>query len=58
MCTIDGTQYHCSKTVSYDCCLTKEHRSGEITYSHGVRQGAIKHPDQKQVLPVMHARSK
>lgn len=53
MCTIDGTQYHSSKTVHCDCCLTKEHKSGEITYSHGVLQGAIMHPDQKQVLPVM-----
>lgn len=53
MCTIDGTQYHSSKTVHCDCCLTKEHKSGELTYSHGVLQGAIMHPDQKQVLPVM-----
>ena len=53
MCTIDGTQYHRSKTVHCDCCLTKEHKEGETTYSHGVLQGAIMHPDQKQVLPVM-----
>jgi len=53
MCTIDGTQYHNSKTVHCDCCLTKEHKTGEITYSHGVLQGAIMHPDKKQVLPVM-----
>jgi hypothetical protein len=53
MCTIDGTQYHSSKTIRCACCLTKEHRTGEITYSHGVLQGAIMHPDKKQVLPVM-----
>jgi len=53
MCTIDGTQYHSSKTVHCDCCLTKEHKTGEITYSHGVLQGAIMHPEQKQVLPLM-----
>ena len=53
MCTIDGTQYHSSKTVSCSSCLTKEHKSGEITYSHSVLQGAIMHPDKKQVLPVM-----
>ena len=53
MCTIDGTQYHSSKTIHCDCCLTKEHKSGEITYSHAVLQGAIMHPEQKQVLPVM-----
>ncbi len=30
MCTIDGTQYHNSKSIHCDCCLTKEHRAGEI----------------------------
>ena len=53
MCTIDGTQYHSSKTVHCACCLTKTHKSGEITYSHGVLQDAIMHPDKKQVIPMM-----
>jgi hypothetical protein len=53
MCTIDGTQYHSSTSVHCDGCLTKEHKSGELTYSHGVLQGAIMHPDKKQVIPVM-----
>jgi len=30
MCTIDGTQYHSSKTVNCSSCLTKEHKTGEI----------------------------
>lgn len=50
---IDGTQYHNSKTVSCEHCLTKEHKSGETTCSHSVLQGAIMHPDKKQVIPVM-----
>jgi len=53
MCTIDGTQYHSSTSVSCSCCLTKAHKAGEITYSHSVLQGAIMHPDKKQVIPVM-----
>lgn len=53
MCTIDGTQYHSSTSIHCNCCLTKEHKAGEITYSHAVLQGAIMHPDKKQVLPVM-----
>jgi hypothetical protein len=53
MCVIDGTQYHRSTSVRCDCCLTKQHKEGEITYSHSVLQGAIMHPDKKQVLPVM-----
>jgi len=52
MCTIDGTQYHSSNSVSCHCCLTKEHKSGELTYSHSVLQGAIMHPDKKQVIPL------
>ena len=53
LCVIDGTQYHSSKDVHCEQCLHKEHKSGEITYSHAVLQGAIMHPDKKQVLPVM-----
>lgn len=53
LCAIDGTYYHNSKQVYCDCCLHKTHRNGEITYSHAVLQGAIMHPDKKQVLPVM-----
>jgi hypothetical protein len=53
MCVIDGTQYHSSTSVRCDCCLTKQHKKGEITHSHSVLQGAIMHPDKKQVLPVL-----
>ena len=53
LCAIEGTQYHSSKSVQCDGCLTKEHKTGELTYRHSVLQGAIMHPDKKQVLPVM-----
>jgi hypothetical protein len=53
MCTIDGTQLHSSTSISCSSCLTKEHKTGVITYSHSVLQGAIMHPDKKQVIPVM-----
>ena len=53
LCVIDGTQYHRSKDIHCEQCLHKEHKSGEITYSHSVLQGAIMHPNKKQVLPVM-----
>jgi len=53
LCVIDGTQYHSSKDIHCEQCLHKTHRNGEITYSHAVLQGAIMHPDKKQVLPVM-----
>lgn len=53
LCAIDGTQYHSSKQICCSSCLHKHHRNGEITYSHAVLQGAIMHPDHKQVIPVM-----
>jgi hypothetical protein len=53
MCSIDGTQYYSSKKIHCDHCLHKEHKTGEKTYSHAVLQGAIMHPDKKQVIPVM-----
>ena len=53
LCVIDGTQYHSSKEIHCEQCLHKIHKNGDITYSHSVLQGAIMHPDKKQVLPVM-----
>jgi hypothetical protein len=53
LCAIDGTSYHSSKDIHCEHCLHKEYKTGEITYSHAVLQGAIMHPDKKQVIPVM-----
>jgi hypothetical protein len=33
--------------------LKKEHKDGETTYSHQILQGAIVHPDLRQVVPLM-----
>lgn len=53
LCTIDGTQFFSSKKIDCPQCLTTNHGNGEITNSHKVLQGAIVHPDMKQVLPLM-----
>ena len=53
MCVIDGTQYHSSKSINCKCCLHKTHRNGETTYYHSALQGAIMHPNKRQVIPVM-----
>ena len=54
MCVIDGTQYHSSKSIHCKGCLQKKHKKDEtVTYSHSVLQGAIMHPDKKQVIPLM-----
>lgn len=53
MCAIDGVYHHSSEQVHCEQCLTKKHKKGSITYSHGVLQGAFMHPEQRQVIPVM-----
>ena len=53
MCAIDGVYHHSSEQVHCEQCLTKTHRNGSVTYSHGVLQGAFMHPSQRQVIPVM-----
>lgn len=53
LCSIDGTQYHSSSKVHCSQCLHRTHKNGDVTYSHSVLQGAIMHPDKKQVIPVM-----
>ena len=53
LCDIDGTQFFSSKKVTCPQCLTTKHKNDEITYSHKVLQGAIVHPDIKQVIPLM-----
>jgi hypothetical protein len=50
---IDGSEFYSSKEVHCDQCLTKEHRTGEKTYSHQVLQGGIMHPDQSEIIPFM-----
>lgn len=51
--SIDGTQYFSSTNISCPHCLTKQHAQGETTYCHHALQGALMHPDLKQVIPLM-----
>lgn len=51
--SLDGSQYFHSKNLHCSGCLEKNHRSGDVSYSHQIIQAAIMHPDQKQVLPLM-----
>ncbi len=53
LCSIDGSQYFSSNDVSCPKCLKREHRKGEVSYSHQILQAALMHPDQKQVIPLM-----
>ena len=53
VCSIDATQYFSSNNIHCDQCLIREHKNGEITYSHQALQAAIVHPDIRQVIPLM-----
>lgn len=52
-CPMDGSEFHSSKDVNCKQCLTKEHKKGDITYSHQILQGGIAHPDCSEVIPFM-----
>ncbi|HEX9921619.1 MAG TPA: transposase [Anaerolineae bacterium] len=52
--TLDGTGYFSSTQVHCEACLEKKnHKTGQITYSHQLMGGAIVHPDFKEVFPLM-----
>lgn len=53
VCSIDATQYHSSKSIHCEQCLTKQHEDNSVTYYHSALQAALMHPDIKQVIPVM-----
>lgn len=53
LCVIDGTQYFGSEQVQCSGCLKKNHKDGRVSYSHQILQGAIVHPNLRQVLPLM-----
>ena len=53
LCDLDGTQFFGSNKVGCPQCLTTHHGNGDTTRSHKVLQGAIVHPDRKQVIPLM-----
>lgn len=50
---IDGSEFFSSQEVHCAQCLRKEHKAGEITYTHYVLQGGIMHPDCSEVIPFM-----
>jgi hypothetical protein len=53
ICAIDGVYHHSFEKVHCEQCLHKTVRNGSVSYSHGALQGALMHPDQKQVIPLM-----
>ena len=50
--SIDGVEHFSSKKVHCDHCLTKKHKSGEITYSHAMLCAVIVHPTESEVFVI------
>lgn len=47
---LDGTGYYSSKTICCKNCLKKEHKDGEITYSHQAITPVIVFPNKSRVI--------
>jgi hypothetical protein len=47
---LDGTGYHSSTKISCECCNTRNHKNGEITYSHTAILPVIAAPNCEEVI--------
>ena len=47
---LDGTEYHSSSKISCECCSTRNHRNGKVTYSHTAILPVIAAPNCEQVI--------
>jgi len=50
--SIDGVEHFSSGKVHCEHCLTKEHKSGQVTYSHAMLAAVLVHPHKREVLPL------
>jgi hypothetical protein len=50
--SVDGVEHFSSKKIHCDCCLTKTHKEGEITYSHSMLCAVMVHPNQSEVFTI------
>jgi hypothetical protein len=50
--SIDGVEHFSSGKVHCEHCLTKEHKSGQLTYSHSMLAAVMVHPHKREVLPL------
>lgn len=48
--SIDGVEHFCSKTISCEHCLKRQHRDGSNSNYHSMLSAAIVHPDQREVF--------
>jgi hypothetical protein len=47
---LDGTEYHSSSKIFCECCSTRNHRNGKVTYSHTAILPVIAAPNCAEVI--------
>jgi hypothetical protein len=52
LCSIDGSEYFRSESISCVSCLESKHSNGTISHSHQILQATLVHPNEKQVIPL------
>lgn len=50
--SVDGVEHFSSKKVHCSHCLQKQHKDGQITYSHQMLSAVLVHPDKAEVFPL------
>ncbi len=50
--SIDGVEHFSSRKVHCKHCLKKEHKTGEVTYSHAMLAAVMVHADKREVVPL------
>ena len=50
---LDGTQYFSSQTIHCECCSSRTHKNGTITYFHSAILPVIVAPSQPQVISLV-----
>ena len=52
LCSMDGSEYFRSESISCSSCLVRTHSNGVVSHAHQILQATIVHPDTRQVIPL------
>jgi hypothetical protein len=52
LCSIDGSEFFRSESISCSSCLKRKHGNGSVSHSHQILQATLVHPEQRQVIPL------
>jgi hypothetical protein len=50
--SVDGVEHFSSQKIHCECCLSKTHRDGSVTYTHSMLCAAMVHPDKSEVFVI------